>query len=235
MDREAMIAALIFGGSGSGGGSGAEVFVTTISYSAGGYLANHSASEIQTAYAAGKLCYAVYTDSGDTFVFQLAGIKTNYAYFSRAIKFSSNNATITTLEVSNSGIAGFYAVTRSASILVPAPLIVNYTITGAPVGITYPLSADKTLSEMLAAKAEGREVISRIVTQDGTLEAPCTFYDASAIIMFSTVISFNNAYAVLEAQTIDSSGSDLSLGHIVPISTAQMTYDSGTGTLAITE
>lgn len=117
--------------------------------------------------------------------------------------------------------------------LAPAPLVVNYTITGQPSGNAYLLSADKTYSEIAEAVLEGREIKAVLSMGDHRLTLP-HISDGTGFIAFSGVTQFNEAWVVFHIVTLNSGGSVSSSGLIIPLNTTQMSYNTTSGELAIT-
>ena len=262
MDREAMIAALIFGGSGSGGGGGADApLVVTFSQSGSNWSCDTSGDDIKAAVAAGKSVYGI---AATDYIFQLTFCtKNSNAIEFSTVKVSDTPAKTVVWTLSGGKMASVWIWKSSERPLPPAiangdtekilsvssgsdgtvewradkgtPFYVNFTITGQPVGNVYPLSADKTLAEIDAAIDAGYDVIG--TCNLGGSDTPCARIasieyganDDLAMVAFYLIGFLNSAltYGVIR---YNSNGALLST---LPLSTAQMTYDSATQTLAI--
>lgn len=275
MDREAMIAALIFGGSGSGGGGGADApFVIKFTKQNNTIKTDKTSTEIGDALTAGKPMVALATrdifggNQADIIQFELANteeffIGSGIEFVSRAVFYGDNTyATISAYRITGKSILGSWSweahtdpiylprVTNSDDGKVLGvssgawgavadkgePFYVTFTITGQPVSGVYPLSADKTLAEIDAAIDAGCDIIGQI-SLDGitifTARTSAIEYDANDDLDFVSfsLMGILNGFPVLGVLEYPDSGS-IRLG-MFPLSTAQMTYDSTTQTLAI--
>ena len=124
-----------------------------------------------------------------------------------------------------------------------APFEVEFTITGQPSGTSYPVSVAATLASIYAALLRGDRVYASVAMSasdyamgalsgltpngNGGLAGVC-FDIISVLVGVGTVVL---GHAVISD---DGNGEVASLD-IIPLSTAQMTYDSGTQTLAIVD
>lgn len=118
-----------------------------------------------------------------------------------------------------------------------APLVVHYTITGLPDNGVYPLSADYTLAQMLAAKAAGREVKASIQPGTDALELPLISRSSGSVydfVAFSNVTYYNGTWVIFQIATGNNGNVDTSTGEIIPINTTVMSYNTTSDTLSIT-
>ena len=269
MDREAMIAALIFGGSGSGGGGGADApLVVTFSQSGSNWSCDTSGDDIKAAVAAGKSVYGIYNNIT---VFQLTLCAKN----SNAIEFSTVvytdvpskkeiwtlaggkvlsqwiwklSRTTLTPAITNGNSGKILSVTNDADGTVGwvvdkgAPYEVEFTITGLPSGTSYPVSVAVSLADIYAAVQRGDRVFGSVglSADDVALGAMSSFAwngngDGYVGVSFD-IIGISNGMIVLgHAQISDDGNGEVASLDLIPLSTAQMTYDSGTQTLAIVD
>lgn len=116
-----------------------------------------------------------------------------------------------------------------------SPLVVTYTISGQPVDNIYPLSYSHTLAQIAAAQAAGREVLGTIVMDGNPLtSAPQVRTAASGLISYNIVGISGGALVYGQIVHHGSENTETAQLSVIPISTAQMNFDSSTGTLAIT-
>lgn len=261
MDREAMIAALIFGGSGGGGlpavtssdngkslkvVSGAwaaadDEFVVTFTKNGSVWSADKGEDEIKAAITAkkrvfGKVNGSSITEDNNikmyTVIVPLEGTSASHGTVFGGALQSVTNTIFCTFIVYGLVVTAY---TKTVAIA-PAPLYVNFTITGAAVDNVYPLSADKTLAEIDAAIKAGADVIGtcNIGGQDTPQAriASTKYTNGDLSFVGFTILGTVGGSPVMGVVEYDTNGASLTM---IPLSTAQMTYDSGTGTLAITE
>ena len=271
MDREAMIAALIFGGSGSGGSglpdvtisdngkslkvvSGAwaaedDEFVVTFTKNGSVWSADKGEDEIKAAITAkkrvfGKVNGASITEDNNikmyTVIVPLEGTSASHGtVFGGALQSATNTVFCTFI------VYGFVVTAYTKTVAIPdsiVPFIVNFTITGLPTGTSYPVTVDVLLNDIYAAVQSGQRVIGSVALSAVNV----ALADLSGI----TWNANRDGYVAVDFNIIGLNGGVVTLGHanisddgisetasldIIPLSTAQMSYDSGTGTLAITE
>jgi len=124
-----------------------------------------------------------------------------------------------------------------------SPLVVKYTISGAPTGNIYPLSYSHTLAQIAAAQAAGREVLGTLTLNGipGTL-APTVRAAQFGRVVYTDVL-FDNSASLVQVTHIMDETQDPDTGemtyeeyaalYVIPLSTYSMQFDSGTGTLDI--
>ena len=280
MDREAMIAALIFGGTGSGGGGGADApFVIKFTMQNNIPKSDKTATEINDALAAGKPIIALATEDvfggSASYIVQLELANTGLSPLGNCIQFTSRAAVFeggTTPTAKAYRLMGSYVLNDYAwagytePIYLPrvtnsdngkvlgvdngawgavtdkgAPFDVEFTITGLPSGTSYPVSVPVTLAAIYAAVRRGDRVFASVawsasdyamgalsvVTPNGNDGFDYVGYDINGLKGGTVVLG----HAVIQD---DGNGEVASLD-MVPLSAAQMTYDSATQTLAIVD
>ena len=269
MDRDAILAAMMFGGSGSGGGGGADApLVVTFSQSGSTWSCDTSGDDIKAAVAAGKSVYGIYNNM---YVFQLTLCTKN----SNAIEFStvkSLDAPAKTVVwtlcgmkmasvwiwlsserplppvIANGDDGKILSVTSSAQGTVGwavdkgEPYEVIFSITGQPSGTSYPVIANRTIAEITAAAAAGARVYGWVALSAnqialGALSGYAVDANDEVIAWAFDLLGLNGSTVILGHAQINAlgGGSEQATLHIIPLSTAQMTYDSGTQTLAIVD
>ena len=114
-----------------------------------------------------------------------------------------------------------------------APLMAEYTISGLPVDNVYPLTPGVSYSNILTAFHAGRNVTGVTTVNTVALLLPLTSVDETeGIVMYNTMVYFNNAWCVAE---IGHYYDETAVAKLTPINTSIMTYDSSTNTLAFTQ
>ena len=109
-------------------------------------------------------------------------------------------------------------------------LVVTYTITGQPSGGVYPMSTDTAFTDIANAIISGREVKATFDGGTDVVILPAVS-KGTDYVAFSNVTFWSNNWSVFQ---ISHTSNEQASGKIVPLSTAQMTFDSTTNTLAIT-
>ena len=278
MNKDAMIAALIFGGSGSGGGSvtpAEKMFVVNFSKENNAIVADKTKAEIEAAIAAGQTIagLAPGTLFGDDNIplvqlfltnTQSASGPSTYLYFQSGVYRYLPSETFATYQIEGVIAGGnllWNGATKNMNYLPIVsgadngkvlgvsngawgavadkgePFYVTFTITGAAVDNIYPLSADKTILEIGAAITAGKNVIA--LCNMGGQDTPQaniidTWFDNGSLLVVSFgMIGMLNGVPMM-GLILDNAGTSISLT-VVPLSTAQMTYDSATQTLAIVD
>ena len=285
MDRDAIIAAMIFGGSGSGGGGGADApLVVNFSKSGNNIVCDTSIADILTASAAGKIVYGIVPNSiadnsrinGTVGIFRLEGTATSlnyvnfysssvfptdgystpmafllrlngskvlfndvWTYTAESVKVNANvtpandSPTLTSIEIDDTT----YKIVDKGE-----PYEVEFTITGQPSGISYPVSVTDSLANIYDAFQRGDRVFGSVALSAGDVAlgtlssvAPNGNLDGYVAVSFD-IIGITEGMIVLGHAVIrDDGNSEVATLEINPLSTAQMSYDSGTQTLAIVD
>lgn len=273
MDRDAIIAALIFGGSGSGGGlpavtsadngkvlgvangawatDTAELTVAITASSAGGAIigtADKTAEEIYNAVQAGKSVEFRWLPGGALgyFVGWVARANKSSSYYTITVLLVSTAKYMAYVEITGSGyVAGTYLEIYSkptggipkSDMATAIPYAVIFTITGQPVSGVYSLSANRTLTEINAAIDAGYDIIGacNIGGQDTPQAriASTAYTNGQLTFVGFTILGLVGGSPVMGMVEYDSiDGASLTM---IPLSTAQMTYDSSTQTLSIVD
>ena len=299
MDREAMIAALIFGGSGSGGGLPAVTSADNgkiLGVKNGAWASDKAAlivpimtmndvggavsctmgdrlSGIYEAYHAGKaVLFTRPVANGENYVGVLQNIVLNNStYTASAVLIGGENAYKKKVVVFAEGPATTTAwiggsttfLTTADGSLLPAvtgsdngkvlgvangawgavadkgePFYVTFTITGLPSDNVYPCSVDKTIADIVAAKAAGKNVIgtANLGGIIGTAPLNAMIDDGQGGIdevNFIVLGVMNGAPTMMTLNIIAAHGTETAQLVMTPLSVARMTYDSDTQTLAI--
>lgn len=282
MDREAMIAALIFGGSGSGGGGGADApFVIRFTKQNNTIKTDKTSTEIGDALTAGKPMIALAT--GDIFggtqadVIQLELANTETSLLGMGLEFVSkvafygdnNYATISAYRITGQVFLGSCAWTAYTDpIYVPratsaddgkvlgvdsngrwgvasdkgTPFEVEFTITGQPSGISYPVSVTVSLDDIYDAVQRGDRVFASVALGGddvalGILSGMTAKSGGGYKTVTFEIIGLDSGLVTFGHATIedDGGGNEDAYLEIFPLSAAQMTYDSTTQTLAIVD
>ena len=277
MDRDAIIAAMIFGGSGSGGlpavtsaDNGKVLEVANGAWGAGKAdlqvnltlnmtdpsniigTADKTCQEIYEAYQAGKSISVRYNSGGVNFVGMIANATLSSGVYSVFAVLLNHTFSTNYYVMYLGATSGLNAWTGQSVWLYSKPSTgipkgdmataiyypVTFTISGQPTGNVYPLSCERTLAQIDAAIQANYNVIG--ICNIGGVDTPqaqisSTAYNGQdgALSMVSfTILGLVGGTPTMGTVIYDSYGATLTM---TPLSTAQMTYDSGTGTLAITE
>lgn len=117
------------------------------------------------------------------------------------------------------------------------PLTVVYTITGEDVDGVFPLSASETLATIAEAYAEGREVRAQISLDNTVFTVPyCVQTAANGHAVATLVGILQNVVAMLGQidHYINEADNEVARLTMQPLSTVQMSYNSTTGALSMT-
>ena len=217
-------------------------FVVTFSKSGSAWSSNKTAVEIADAYSAGKNVYGICPGSAVTndssisnfnLILPLSGVTSGY-YSTFGGSYQSDGATVfATILVGLNSSFQTIVTGYTKTVNIPEQMLVTFTITGQPVGGVYPMTADKTFSEIGAAVSGGRSVVGLLTVGTDTINIPLVSY-GSGYFAFSSVTYYNTDWSVFQVEVSNDGTSDTVQGSIVPISTVQMQYNTTSDTLSIT-
>lgn len=283
MNKDAMIAAMIFGGSGSGGsglpavtsadngkvldvangawGAGKADLQVTLTLDLTNWASISGTSDvtpqaIYEAYQAGKSISLRYKDASYELVgFVSSATESGSNYVVNAVLLRYTTSAVSAIaSISTSGVIWSGKMIRIEN---PLPAVTSsdegkvlgvddfgqwraqksvldvvYTVTGLPVDNVYPLSTSTPFTSILALI--GKYPLQAVLTMpgEGTITLPLISYSdtsGSEFVAFSGVTQISGAWVIVQIAQHSNGAS----GAVIPISTAQMSYNSGTNTLAI--